>query len=380
MTKVTLEANTESMAPLRGFAYAMSLSAPVGKEDFLTIHRVINAKTQSPTDDAKSKAKAKAAAAKTGAAPKGSASASRKAKAYPPVPPFAPSEPEVKVEEPPAKRARPSHIESMDPNLSGNMAAHMAESDKQWGKETIGRFETLLCLSPRESDAEFRADVVEVVKQVNGLAGQIRAKKRSANRREEHNKLSLFKTADALLENCVAYADFLKAIQKNEGGPGTGDELQRQYMDLLKHKAVFGCEIPKRVTKRVVLDDIGYQRWTSLISKTWAFVKENISKDVAANFFFQQLTVALQKLLKSNDGNDGRPSATRLSLNLWERLGTGNVYVVSDQVITDQWYEQYFSPINYHYHYHLSLSYMSLITLITLITDHQQYWSVVDDD
>lgn len=50
--QVTLESNAEGMAPLRGFAYAMSLSCPVagGKTDFSTLNVLVNAATQSPTD------------------------------------------------------------------------------------------------------------------------------------------------------------------------------------------------------------------------------------------------------------------------------------------------------------------------------------------
>ena len=50
--QVSLESSNESMAPLRGFIYAMSLSFPVthAKLHFGTLNMIVNAMSQSPTD------------------------------------------------------------------------------------------------------------------------------------------------------------------------------------------------------------------------------------------------------------------------------------------------------------------------------------------
>jgi hypothetical protein len=246
---------------------------------------------------ASAKAKGKATAAKAGG----------KSKARPPVPLFSEVAPEpVKEEEQqqeqPAKRLRISPIESVDPSLSGTMANHMAESDKQWQDDVQVQFEELLKMNPRAPDNEFRSDMQDLVKRAGTLLASIRAKIRSAKRRSEENKASLMKFANTMLENCAFVSDFMKELCK-EGNPGSGDSLHSQFTSLLSQKAVFGVEIVKRVAKRLLVDDICFQRWVKITKTTWTFVNENMAPDVREKFFFQQLTVAMQKLVKGIDVN-----------------------------------------------------------------------------
>ena len=226
-----------------------------------------------PKSAAKSAPKAKAGKPKSSATPSVQASSSGAASA--------PASVNVKQEESAPKRPRcggnGSRIQSMDPSLTGNMAAIMAGTDKAWSEESQQTMDALFHLNPREPDNEFKSDLNDVVRRTNSLLTKIRAKKRSAKRRSEENKATLMKEADDMEAICIYYVDFLKNIMKSEGEPGSGDQVHNQFNKLVQlNKAIFGCEIAKRVAKRLVFDDIGFQRWVQITTTTWPFIRDNM--------------------------------------------------------------------------------------------------------
>lgn len=199
---------------------------------------------------------------------------------------------------PPQKKPRVSPIEVIEPALTSNMAAHMMEGDSAWESEFKEKFLGSMCLAPREPESEFKGDLTERIRELNNTLTKIKARKRSVKRRAPQNQELAMKAADELEESLGYYLAFLKALHKGSGNTGFGDECLTQYKFLITQGAVFGVEIAKRITKALILDDIRFQRWPALISSTWEFVKKNISQDVAEPFFAQQVSVALQKLVK----------------------------------------------------------------------------------
>ena len=258
-----------------------------------------------PVPKAKGKAKAKGA-------PKGKAAAAKSAssgsfgKIRPPVPAFSENVPKgdgVKEDQPPVKKLRVSPIESMDPSHTGSMAAHMQEADKQWQENTKTEFADLLNFNPREPENEFKADVAELQKRLGSLLSAVRAKMRSGKRRSEENQATLMSHGTVMVDNCTYLGDFLKALTKGDGVPGSGDSLHSQFQSFVEQKAIFGVEVVKRVAKRLLFDDICCQRWVKITKTTWPFIHGNMPPADRENFFFQQITVQLQKLLKGIDNN-----------------------------------------------------------------------------
>ena len=66
----------------------------------------------------------------------------------------------------------------------------------------------------------------------------------------------------------------------------------------MEQDAISGVEIVKRIAKCMVLDDIRFQRWPKLLDTTWPFIKKNTAPSESKAFFSQQVSVALQKLVK----------------------------------------------------------------------------------
>ena len=245
-----------------------------------------------PKAAAKAKAKVKVTAKpKTGGKPKAPEVVRTTKTAMPP------------PEEPPAKRPRTSPIETMGPaataDLTSNMAGIMNEGDLGWAQEHGDALQNHLNLAPREADNDFKNDIAERLRDINSLLAKIRARKRVIKRRTPENQEAAMNNADAL-ETLVNYFSlFLKNLQKGGGSSGAGDDMLNQFRTLVdKHSAIFGVEVVKRIAKNLVLDDIKYQRWPLLLETTWVFVKNHMPPSDSEAFFFQQVSVALQKLVK----------------------------------------------------------------------------------
>ena len=150
----------------------------------------------------------------------GKSKATPKAKSAPAAGPvsmdMAMGEVDVKEEMPPPsgplskKRRAASPIESMDPNLSGNMAASMAKSDNEFKEEAGASWKKILCFAPRDPDNEFKADAGEVLGRIGNLLAKIRKERRSVNRRKEENKRVIVQYCDDLEENCTFLSDFFE--------------------------------------------------------------------------------------------------------------------------------------------------------------------------
>lgn len=225
-------------------------------------------------------------------APKGKAKGKAKAKSAAPPPSLADAPPvavppkdEPENGGPAQKKLRLSPIEDMDPKLTGNMAAHMIESDKAWASETLEKIKAFMCLAPREAEGEFKADVGDRVRELTNLQGLIRKRIRSVKRRTVENQEAAMIQAEEM-ETTVSYLIcFLKNLTKGGNASGHGDELHNQYKSLVEQGAVLGVEVVKRIARDMVLDDIRHQRWPRLIDVTWNFIKTNMSKLDSDGFF-----------------------------------------------------------------------------------------------
>lgn len=247
-----------------------------------------------PAPKGASKAKAKPT-------PKSVPVAKCKAKAVPPVPAFDGDADAVADGGPASKKrrvARASEIEVMDSEVDGSSAAHLNESDSVWHTDFSNKFREAMHFAPREPDADFRADVADCVKSVNGLLTKVRARIRSVKRRTSENRDTAMNDAQELETKLMFYSSFLRNLQKPAGSVGFGDDLHSQVASLVEQDAIFGVEIVKRIAKCMVLDDIRFQRWPKLLDTTWPFIKKNTAPSESEAFFSQQVSVALQKLVK----------------------------------------------------------------------------------
>ena len=229
-----------------------------------------------------------------------------KAKALPPVPRF--SESSGRSDEqpqpgPPAKRPRTSQIEVMDPSteVPGAESEQQSPADQAWHDDYMQSLTMALNFCPRDGDQDFKSDVAERVKTVNNLLTKVRARARSIKRRTGDNRDAAVKDADHLETTTAFYASFLRNMQKSTSTAlpcGFGDDCYSQFNQLVGQNAIFGVEVVKRVSRALVLDDIRYQRWPKLLDTTWPLIKQNTPPAESDAFFAQQVSVALQKLLR----------------------------------------------------------------------------------
>lgn len=252
-----------------------------------------------PKAAVKAKAKGKASAKPKSSAKRGGAVLALPA---PPVQAPSPAPAPAPVDENPLKRARTSPIQTMEPpapaDLTSNMASIMNEGDKAWAQEHGDSLQNNLNLAPREAESEFKNDIAERLRDINSLLAKIRARKRCVKRRMPENQEAAMNNADSLETLCNYFASFLRNLQKG-GSSGAGDDLMNQFKTLVdKNGAIFGVEVVKRIAKNLVLDDIKYQRWPMLLDTTWVFIKDHMSPVDREGFFGQQVSVALQKLVK----------------------------------------------------------------------------------
>ena len=186
----------------------------------------------------------------------------------------------------------------MDPEEDGSAAANLNESDTAWHRDSQEKFEMSMRFAPREADAEFRVDVADCVKTVGSLLTKVRARIRSVKRRTGEDRDTAMKDAQEMETKLIFYNTFLRILQKPAGSVGFGDDLHLQVVSLVEQGAIFGVEIAKRIAKSLVLDDIRFQRWPKLLDTTWPFIKKNLAPADSEAFFSQQVSVALQKLVK----------------------------------------------------------------------------------
>lgn len=200
-------------------------------------------------------------------------------------------------QEPPAKRMRMSTIENMEPSLTSNMAAHMAEADQTWATTTLQSIKELSPLNPREADTEFKADVAEALKKCGTLLTQIKARKRLLKRRTPENREAAMAQADEMEQHVSYIQEFLKGLNNIvKGNAGSGDDCCGRIETMMAGGFVLGVEVYKRIAKQMLLDDVKLQRYDSMSKVSWPFIRNNI--DEANVFLGQQAAVLLQKVLK----------------------------------------------------------------------------------
>ena len=195
-----------------------------------------------------------------------------------------------------------STIEVVEPVLSSNMAAHMSEGDKTWFSSTKASLMECCVFEPREPDNEFKADIIEHQKKVQGVLGTVTKRKRTLKRRTPENAEAALEQATEIEDVASTLLALLKSLGNvMKGNPGSGDECSIKInalegMDSLTFK--FGAEIFKKIARQMLFDVIKMQQWHTIHSSVLPMLSEHIGDDVTKAFLAQQMNVLLQKLLK----------------------------------------------------------------------------------
>lgn len=196
-------------------------------------------------------------------------------------------------------------IEDMDPATVSSRGAGPAmnpcgEQDAIWLDETKEELLKLMDMSSaRSGETEFKTDCLERTKEFNSFLSKVRTRKRQVKRRSADNREPALSQADELEVVACAFCQLIKNVMK--GTTMAGDEYLAQVDQVTSHGAHLGDEVIMRIGRYLLLDDMKYKRWTSMLGESKEFVAKNHTSSESfsiATFMRQQMSVILQKLLK----------------------------------------------------------------------------------
>ena len=184
-----------------------------------------------------------------------------------------------------------------------SVAETIAKGDKQWLDEHTRALKRLLQCLPDCEESKLKAALMESCKEATKLLTAVRSRKRQVKRRTAENAEKAMAEAASIEEHLVDFCELMKLLTKPESSEGNvGDQAYALVNHLGEAGATFSPVVHRLIAKLMWADDLRYQRWADMSIVTLKYAERSIGTD-CRGLLAQQMTVALQKLLKAVDVN-----------------------------------------------------------------------------